>query len=318
MKQIPSVRNLQNILVLPADHSVEDTVISSGCYRELKKANPHLRITVACAESSSGFLRANPHIDEVITLPQVSNPNRFELSFMRAAWRLRQKKFNLILDLSAKKDLNWRLSKHILGHEHIMDRLDHSVHSAADRYDCGYERILLNLLGIENPNVAYDLTCSSARRENVDTWLKKYHISSFIWINASSQGEDCCFHKNTLHEIVVALKELHYPVVVSLSEADTTSPETLPDLPGVYSVCVKGLADTVAWVHKAAAVITVGGTVASIAGGLKKPSLVFYEKSITNRPNYPRSLIMETESDDINQFDWWKLTTTIRELKEYL
>ena len=48
MKTLPHIQDLRRILVLRGDGFLADAIISSCCYRELKKANPNLKITVAC------------------------------------------------------------------------------------------------------------------------------------------------------------------------------------------------------------------------------------------------------------------------------
>ena len=68
MEKIPDIRDLHNILVCRGEGSLGDAIISSCCYREIKKANPDAKITVACFGSAYDFFRHNPYVDEVFKL----------------------------------------------------------------------------------------------------------------------------------------------------------------------------------------------------------------------------------------------------------
>ena len=69
MKQIPDIRTLKNILIMRPEGSLGDAIMSTCCYREIKRANPAIKITVACFGNSYGFLKANPYIDEIFKIP---------------------------------------------------------------------------------------------------------------------------------------------------------------------------------------------------------------------------------------------------------
>ena len=71
MKEIPNVHDLHNILILLEEGSLSDALLSSCCYREIKKANPQVKITAACCGPAYDYLVYHPCIDEVIKLPWV-------------------------------------------------------------------------------------------------------------------------------------------------------------------------------------------------------------------------------------------------------
>ena len=69
MKTLPHIQDLRRILVLRGDGFLADAIISSCCYRELKKANPNLKITVACFGPAYELFKNNSYVDRVVKLP---------------------------------------------------------------------------------------------------------------------------------------------------------------------------------------------------------------------------------------------------------
>ncbi|MBR2921961.1 MAG: hypothetical protein IKC10_01425, partial [Alphaproteobacteria bacterium] len=122
MNTLPHIQDLRKILVLRGDGSLADAILSSCCYREIKKANPKIKITVASFGPAYELFKNNSYVDKVVRLP-VSALTEQKVTFhlLRKALKLRLKKFDLVLDSSNKNFFAWQLFKKIAGGDKLLD-----------------------------------------------------------------------------------------------------------------------------------------------------------------------------------------------------
>jgi len=59
----PNPHNLRAILFLRQDGKIGDYIVSSFAFREIKKANPAIKIGVVCSAKNRQLFEKNPHID---------------------------------------------------------------------------------------------------------------------------------------------------------------------------------------------------------------------------------------------------------------
>ena len=155
MKSIPNVRFLKNILVLRGEGSLGDALISSCCYREIKRTNPKIKISVACFGSAYGYLKELPYIDKIyrLPIPRVLRPNQRWLTLLWYALKLRRKHFDLVLDTSLKPFANWTLFKHIIGGDKVLDYYTSPIPFGQVPGRCvDHEQAVLAQLGVVKPN----------------------------------------------------------------------------------------------------------------------------------------------------------------------
>ena len=324
MNTIPKVTGLHNILVLRGEGSLGDALISSCCYREIKKANPNTKITVACFGSAHDFLAHNPHIDEVVRLPvrRLIRPNQRWVSLCLAGLKLRGKNFDLVLDSSDKNFYNWRLFKWLVGGNRVLDCFTSPVKpfGAPKLHASEHEKAILRLLGIENPDGAYDLPIPDKTKQAVDAWLTAQKIGGYVLFNPSGSVAKRRFRPDIVQALCLSLKELQLPIVIpATAEQAPVWQKAIADMPQVYVKQTANVFELFELVRRSTAVITPDTAVVHIASGFKKPSLVFYNTySAYNAPLNEKALILQTEPEDVNQFNWWKMTSLIQQLHTLL
>lgn len=324
MKQIPNVQDVRNILILRGEGSLGDAIISSCCYRNIKKANPQVKITVACFGSAYDYIAHNPYIDEVVRLPirRIIRPNQRWVSLFLAALKLRKRQFDLVLDSSDKDFFNWRTFKWIVGGERVLDCFTSPVQpfGAPDKHGSQHEQAILRLLGIETPDKSYDLPISSRTRQEVQNWLDSRKLSSYILINPAGSVSKRTFRPDVLHELCVRLRFLGLPfLITTMPAAYAKWVSAVQDLPDVQVKRTVDVFELFELVRRASLVVTPDTAVVHVASGFQKPSLIFYNTlSAYNAPDNSKALIIETDPEDINKFDWQQLLTLSEPLKQLI
>ncbi|MBR2082396.1 MAG: glycosyltransferase family 9 protein [Elusimicrobiaceae bacterium] len=324
MKQIPSVQSLRNILILRGEGSLGDAIISSCCYRGIKEANPDIKITVACFGSGYEFLSHNPYIDEIIRLPirTLIRPHQRWPSLIGAGLKLRQRHFDLVLDSSAKHFYNWRLFKWLVGGSRVLDDLTSPVRpfGARDKHGAEHECAILQLLGVPHPTSDYDLPVPAAVQQSIKQRLEQNNITHYILLNPTGSTEKRRFHADTLWQLCNRLRSLGLPILVPSAPAYYAHwSNVFKEEPAVWVMQTSSVFDLFELVRKADWIITPDTSVVHIASGFKKPTLVFYNTlSVYNAPNNTKALIIETDPQDVNLFNWEELSSKIQQMKDTL
>lgn len=322
MKEIPAIEQLHNILVCRGEGSLGDALISSCCYRNIKKANPHAQLSVVCFGTSYEFLKNNPYIDHIIKLPipKIIRPNQRWLTLIWYGLKLRQHKFDLVLDSSDKNYKNWRLFKWLAGGKHVLDCFTSPIKpfGAPNKHGSEHEQAILQLLGIKNPDKAYDLPIRPEDQQEVSTYLRTHQLTQFILLNPSGSTEKRRFGADTLHHLCQLLSPLGLPIVVPVMPSMQEHwAAALAGISQVYLKPTQHIFELFEWVRRAELVITPDTSVVHIAAGFQKPTLVFYNTlSVYNAPNNPRAVIVETDRQDVNQVDWSLVAKRIQELQK--
>ena len=324
MKQIPNIHQLHNILICRGEGSLGDALISSCCYRNIKKANPKICISVVCFGNGYEFLKRNQYIDHVIKLPipKLIRPNQRWLTLIWWGFKLRLHKFDLVLDSSDKNYKNWRLFKWLVGGNRVLDCFTSPVQpfGAPRTHGSSHEQAILKLLGIENPDKTYDLPIHPEDTQEVQAYLCARKLDRFIFLNPSGSTEKRRFSPQTLHQLCSLLAKFSLPVIVAVSPAMLSHWETaFENLPNVYIKSTRSIFELFEWVRRAEFVVTPDTSVVHIAAGFQKPTLVFYNTlSVYNSPNNPHAVIVETAREDINRFDWALVPPRLQEIQTLL
>lgn len=323
MKHIPDVHNLKNILVLRGEGSLGDAIVSSCCYREIKKANPRIKITVACFGSAYEFFTHNAYVDEVFRLPvrRIIRPNQRWLALGWAALKLRCRRFDLVLDTSDKDFFNWRAFKYIAGGKRVLDCFTSPVPFGAPKsHGSVHEQTVLRQLGVSNPDKSYDLPVPAQTARDTDRWLEEKGLSKYILLNPSGSVAPRRFSPQMLRQLCHVLGEFGLPFVVpAMPSCAEQLEQTLQGLANVYVRRTGSVFELFELVRRSALVVTPDTSVVHIASGYRKPSLVFYNSySAYNAPDNPKALIVLTDPADVNVFDVWKLDAEMQRLKEWL
>ncbi len=324
MKKIPAVQTLHHILILRGEGSLGDAVLSSACYREIKKANPQIKITVACFGSAYEYFLHYPYVDEVFKLPirRIIRPNQRWVSLILAALKLRKRHFDLVLDSSYKPFWNWRLFKKIAGGGRVLDNYTSPVQpfGAPSGHSSEHEAAILKLLGIADPNPAYELPVPADTQQAVALWLARQKCFRYLLLNPSGSVAARSFRAETLRELCAALRRLRLPFVVpAMASKAEELRKIFSNEKDVFVKQTDNVFELFELVRRSVAVLTPDTSVVHIATGFERPTLAFYNALCTyNAPHNPKAAVLETDPADVNVFDWWHLERRIDELQKWL
>ena len=323
MKNIPDIHDVRHILICRPEGCLGREIASSCCYREIKKASPQTKITVACYAAAYDFCQHNPYVDEVFKLPLGAGlrPNRRWGALLWAALKLRRKNFDLLLDTSGNDFLNWRLFKRMAAGDRVLDSRSSPVQpfgspqaSAAE-----HEAAVLRLLGVAEPDKSYDLPVLPTARAAVAQILEREQIQKYILLYPGNSLPKNAFRPDVLKELCAALRSLKVSFVLPLAPSCTEKyHDIFKDSKDVFVVKPADIFELFEWVRRAALVVAPDTPVVHIAAGFEKPSLVFYAVSPAHMPDNPKAQALETDKTDVNVFDWWKLESIVAGFKKTL
>ncbi len=318
MQTIPDVRGLKNILVLRGEGSLGDAIISSCCYRELKKANPGLKITVACFGSACGYLKASPYIDEIYRLPirRVLRPNQRWLSLIWHALKLRGRGFDLVLDSSEKPFKNWTLFKKIIGGERVLDcyTSPEPLGKVPGRRN-EHEQTILRQLGVPEPDKAYDLPVSPEHQAKRDAFVSRSAPDGYVLLNPFGSVSARTLNKTMFRRVLTDLyAKTGKPVLVPCMPAqkDTVNDYLAGAAEPAFAFETADVFDLFALTQGADLVVTPDTAVVHVASGFRKKSVIFYNTySIYNDPDNPHARVVKTNPVSVNQFNYSDFTAAL-------
>ena len=321
MKNIPDIHDLRHILICRPYGCLSREIESSCCYREIKKASPRTKITVACCGAAYDFCQHNPYVDEAFRLPLGTGlrPNCRWGALLWAALKLRRKKFDLLLDTSGNDFLNWRLFKRVAAGERVLDGRSSPVQpfGAPQAAVSEHETAVLRLLGVTEPDKSYDLPVLSTARAAVAQTLEQEQIQKYILLYPGSFPPKDTFRPDVLKELCAALRSLNMSFVLPLAPASAKEyHEGFKDSKDVFVVRPADIFELFEWVRRAALVVAPDTAVVRVAAGFEKPSLVFYTVLPAHVADNPKAQVLKTDQADINVFDWWKLESLVAGFKK--
>lgn len=326
MKTIPSIKDLKNILILRGEGSLGDAVLSSCSYREIKKFNPSVRITVAAFGAALGYLHQISYIDEVVALPvrRIIRPNQRWLSLILAGLALRKRHFDLVIDSSAKNFYNWRLFKWLCGGK---DRLLDFVHSPVPfgsplEHAGRHEQAILEQLGIPRPDPSYDLPVPEDAQTKLDAFAAKNVPHGYLLLNPFGSISARTLNPQTCTLVASTLRE--FPAVIVCMPSQRAAAEAVlralqaEKLTG-YVYQTASVFDMFALVRGAKLVVTPDTSVVHVASGFKKPTVAFYKSySAYNAPNNTKAFVINTDPADVNLFEQNALFQAVASVRECL
>lgn len=326
MKTIPHIKELKNILILRGEGSLGDAVLSSCAYREIKKANPSIRITVAAYGAALGYLKQIPYIDDVVALPirRVIRRHQRWPSLIKAGLALRKRHFDLVVDSSAKNFYNWRLFKWLCGGKNRVLDFAHApgVYGASGVHASRHEQAILTQLGVPEPDASYCLPIPSETEQKINAFTADFAPQGYILLNPFGSIAMRTLNVQTCRRIMEYWNQAGWCVLVPCMPSQRAAAEDIvrPFPAGKNTVFqTADVFDLFALVRGSAAVVTPDTAVVHIAAGFVKPTVAFYNSySVYNEPNNPQARVVKTAKTDINQFNWADFEKSAEEVKSLL
>ena len=85
---------------------IGDVVFTTPIIRALKRAMPDAQLAYLVERESAAVVEGNPHLDEVIVIPRSRGLSRIA-DDVRLAWRLRRRRFDLVIDMHGGPRSGW-------------------------------------------------------------------------------------------------------------------------------------------------------------------------------------------------------------------
>ena len=312
MKKIPDVSELKNILILRGEGSLGDAILSSCMYREIKKANPAVKISVACFGGAYDYLAKNPYIDVLYRIParRVIRPNQRWLRLSWLGFKLRRKRFDFVLDFAIKNFYNWRFFKWLCGGDRVLD-LQASpvpfVRREAPAKECAKQ--VLELFISSPVDASYELSVSPQTAARVAGFVARNAPAGYILFNPfGSVGPRSLNREAFWYVSDFATRQSGLPVIIPCMSAQKAVVEAyLRDSPSpegrkfIYQTA--DVFDLFALVRGARLVITPDTAVVHVAAGFEKPTVAFYNSYfIYNSPNNPNARVVKTDPSSVSVF----------------
>ena len=322
MQAIPNIHTLTNILITRCEGSLGDAILSSGCFREIKRVNPHIKITVACFRLAYEFFKQNPYIDELFKLPIKTHIRRHQRwpSLIWAGLQLRKKHFDLVIDSSRKLAWNWRLCKWLAGSGRVLDAFHvPQLWPSESQHATDQEATILKLLGITNPSLHYDLPVTHQAQLYIQNSLTQLDIKKYILLNPTGSVVYRRFRPEVLSRLRFLLNSFHLPILLCAAPDQVHHWENTCKSLKIHILPTPTLFDLIELVRRASLVITPDTSVVHIASGFQKLTLAFYNRFIPYyAPNNPRAFVIKTHPANVNEMDWAQVETALEQIKREL
>ncbi|MEK6748719.1 MAG: glycosyltransferase family 9 protein [Pseudomonadota bacterium] len=278
--------DIQRILVLNIGDKIGDTTVCTLMYRELHRWNPDVKVDMVCGRQTFPLVENNPYIDDII----VCKKGFFATIFL--AEKLRRKKYDVVFDVRELTDASTLyLLKRMAGKVNVgFDRNKYALHDIL--MDDGLKKIhvaerygeLLRVLGIENPNLAYDLHVSPQDRNEIAALLKQAAIDAqLIVINAYAAARYRNISLGRVGEIIAALQRSvwrNYSVVLVGPPAKRAELRQFVDKSRAdklyYFPEISSIMRVAALIGRARLVITPDTSIVHIASAFDTPQICFY------------------------------------------
>ncbi len=310
-KTTPDIDKIKSILILRCEGSLGDAIITSFDFREIKKKYPNIKIGVVAFGPCYDYYSKNQYVDELYLLP-IKHKIRSHQHWPELLWeafKIRLKKYDLVIDSSDKSAINWDAFKWLCSKKNGLYDIKHNsgVFGDYSNHRSQHEKIILESIGISDPDINYDVYTTPESEQYFNDWLKKNQINEFICINAFGSVKERTFNKKTI-EALIKNSSLQTDFIIpcmpnQFAEANNIIPDDLKNNCKVFET--RNIFELISIIKTSKAVISPDTAAIHIAAGLQKPTLAFYN-NYTNfySPNNTNAIIIKTARNDVNDFDY--------------
>ena len=289
-------KKLKRILILRTDGGLGDEVIFSPVYRELKRANPDLHISVFALYTTALFLQKNKYIDKLYTAGfKHLRPHQRWPTVICWALKLARQKYDAVLDIHDRKQKNWALLRAIASRFKYRP-VKLTVEGA---HFSDLVIAFMKALGIENPDASYALPLTEESLKKISDFSGN---KPYILLNPFGRIEARIFTAQTLNLFLSFLHKFE-PRQIIIPYLSAPPKTDLPDNARFFHT--ETPYDLIAAVYKSDIVITPDTAVVHIAAGFRKKTIAFYYESQVAHwhPNNPNAIVIKTDGTNVNNFD---------------
>lgn len=169
--------HIESILFMRYDGKIGDMVVNTPMFREIKKAYPHMKIGVVTRGGARDIIGNNPYVDKIYTFDKNSDAIKV------LAGKLAEEKYDLLIDFSetlrvnemmfinlCRARINMGLDKK--GWKLFDISIDPDQDFSWNEHITKRYRAYLRRLGIEDPNLRYEIFIEMEREKKVKIFLE--------------------------------------------------------------------------------------------------------------------------------------------------
>lgn len=276
---------LERILFMRQDGKLGDYMVSSFCYREIKKFNPKLHIGVVCAHKDAYLYENNPYID---TLYFVRTKHIGD--YIRLGNRLAKLNYDTVIDptemLRNRDLLLLRLIKasNYIGYQKSDYKLFTTSIEGLHHYSSIYRKAL-EKLGIPIQNTSYDIPTNAEAEREIESFLNQHDIKDYLAINFYGASRARTMSLENIQKHIEYIRQqvpnraivlLSYPAVYQQLQAVSAA------FNHVYVHQTTTIFHTIALINRCTQLMSVDTSTIHIASGFNKKIIAWYRDDETN------------------------------------
>lgn len=317
--------DIRSILFIRNDGKIGDMIINTLMFREIKKAYPQIKIGVVTRGANKQVIANNPYVDKTYDY------SKSDRELKNLANEIASEKYDLLIDFSEMlrvkqmKFINLCKARINMG----LNKADWTLFDVSVEYIDREKHITnrykeyLEILGIKNPGLSYDIHFSKAEEEFGKKFRKIIKEEKLVCINPYGASKYRTLNKRKIKEIVGEI----------LKEEDTAvtfvySPDRLVELKKIVEEInlervylnenILTILDTASILKSCDLIITPDTSIVHLGVALDKKmaaiyrsdegsgelnSLVWGANSIKVKQIYAEPSLGEKEEADINEFE---------------
>lgn len=324
-KKLIEEENIRSILFIRNDGKIGDMIINTLMFREIKKSYPQIKIGVVTRGANRQVIENNPYVDVIYDY------SKSDRELKGLASKIASEKYDLLIDFSEMlrvkqmKFINLCKARVNMG----LNKADWTLFDVSVEYNVTDKHIThrykkyLEILGIKNPDLSYDIHLSEENLKFGIEFREKIVEKKLICINPYGASKYRTLNKEKIKEIVERI----------LKKEDTAitfvySPDKLVELKKIVEEIgskrvylnenISSILDTASIIKVSDLIITPDTSIVHLGVALDKQmaaiyrsdegseelnSVVWGANSVKVKQIYALPSLGENEEADINEFD---------------
>lgn len=305
-----NLKDIRKILILRGEGALGDAIISSFIFREIKKQYPNIKIGVVAFGACAEYYSKNKYIDDLYRLP-IRHKIRSHQHWPELIWeafKLRLKKYDLVIDSSDKTTINWRVFKWLCSKMNGLFDINHNNGSFGDytKHRVIHEKLVFESIGLKDLNTTYDIYSTDDADRKITNWKSSNNISNIICINAFGSIKERTFNQQTINSIITGLSDKNKYVIpcmpTQINEAKSLVSNN--NRQNCFIFETKNVFELISLIQNSNIIFTPDTAALHIASGLNKPTIAFYNNYTEYyAPNNPLAKIIKTAKNNVNDFN---------------
>ncbi|MDR1952227.1 MAG: hypothetical protein LBQ37_01775 [Elusimicrobiota bacterium] len=330
---ILDVLKFRSVLFVIHDDRIGDMIISTIEFREIKKKYPNIKVFVLCGKNGKETLKYNPNVDEIF---EVCGKFCKDLKIYK---RLREKHIGILIDFF---EFNPRPS-HLLFLRIInpffligFSKKNYNTYDLSidenffDTHMVNRHKAVLKILGIDNPNLDYDIFFTQKEKNEAQKYLDKSGGKIKVVINPFASSKHRTFKYEKLRDLALRITRTqkcgvyilcppyNYKSIKNIEKADNN----------IIAVRLNSILSVAAFIKECDIVISPDTSIIHIASAFNKKTIGLYldfsfrqEKTdIIWGPNNSNAVIINADAqngkieNDINNIDNNKIFNKFKEM----